>query len=111
MCLKGERQQHVYATPERKKFLEEVDEEMDRQDAEDRGRRGAETLRPAATSSRRFDRSIRNFLLRYRRLGDSWMLFDNSGAEPTVMAFEKQGSLRIMHRELYDILIARYGKP
>ena len=68
-------------------------------------------LRPAATSSRRFDRSIRNFLLRYRRLGDSWMLFDNSGAEPTVMAFEKQGSLRIMHRELYDMLIARYGKP
>ena len=29
----------LYATPERKKFLEEVDEEMDRQDAEDRGRR------------------------------------------------------------------------
>jgi hypothetical protein len=47
MCLKGERQQHVYATPERKsKFLEEVDEEMDRQDAEDRGRRGAETCAP-----------------------------------------------------------------
>ena len=45
MCLNlnCERQQHVYATPERKrKFLEEVDEEMDRQDAEDRGRRGAE---------------------------------------------------------------------
>ena len=45
MCLNlnCERQQHVYATPERKrKFLEDVDEQMDRRDAEDRGRRGAE---------------------------------------------------------------------
>ena len=45
---------------------------------------------PDVVVRRRFDRSIRNFLLRYRSLGDSWMLFDNSGAEPTVMAFEKQ---------------------
>ena len=66
---------------------------------------------PDVVVRRRFDRSIRNFLLHYRRLGDSWMLFDISRAEPTVIAFEKQGSLRIMNRELYDMLIARYGKP
>ena len=56
MCLKGERQQHVYATPERKrKFLEEVDEEMDRQDAEDRGRRGADTCAPPPLRQLRAD--------------------------------------------------------
>ncbi len=66
---------------------------------------------PEVVVRRRFDRSIRNFLLRYRPLGDSWMLFDNSGATPAIVAFEKQGSLHIMNEELYDMLVARYGKP
>jgi predicted ABC-type ATPase len=61
---------------------------------------------PEAVVHRRFERSIRNFLLHYRLRGDSWMLFDNAGAVPAVIAFEKQGSLRI-----YDTLIARYEKP
>lgn len=66
---------------------------------------------PAAVVRRRFGRSIRNFLLHYAPLGDSWTLFDNSDATPSVVAFEKRGSLRIMNRDLYDLLIARYGKP
>ena len=65
---------------------------------------------PEVVVRRRFDRSIRNFLVCYRSLADSWMLFDNSGATPAILAFEKQGSLRIMNRELYDMLIARYAK-
>jgi predicted ABC-type ATPase len=65
---------------------------------------------PEDVVRRRFDRSIRNFLVCYRPLGDSWMLFDNSGATPAILAFEKQGSLRIMNRQLYDMLIARYAK-
>jgi len=66
---------------------------------------------PDVVVRRRFDRSIRNFLLYYRRLGDSWMLFDNSGATPAMVAFEKQGSLHIMNEGLYNTLVARYGKP
>jgi predicted ABC-type ATPase len=66
---------------------------------------------PEAVVRRRFDRSIRNFLLLYRSLGDSWTLFDNSGATPAVIAFEKRGGPRIMDREIYDSLIARYRKP
>lgn len=66
---------------------------------------------PEAVVRRRFDRSIRNFLQHYRPLGDSWMLFDNAAATPAVIAFEKQGSLRIMNRETYESLIARYEKP
>ena len=65
---------------------------------------------PEVVVRRRFDRSILNFLLHYRPLGDSWMFFDNSGATPTIVALEKQGSLRIIHTELYDMLVARYGK-
>ena len=62
---------------------------------------------PEAVVRRRFDRSIENFLSKYRQLGDSWILFDNSGATPTAIALEKQGKLRIIKARLYDELIAR----
>lgn len=65
---------------------------------------------PEVVVRRRFERSIHNFLLAYRSLGDSWMLFDNSGTTPTVIAFEKRGSLRIINREIYDSLILRYKR-
>jgi predicted ABC-type ATPase len=66
---------------------------------------------PETVVRRRFDRSIRNFLHRYRSLGDSWTLFDNSAAAHAVIALEKRGSPHIMNREFYDSLIARYAKP
>ena len=66
---------------------------------------------PEALVRRRFHRSIRNFLLRYRSFGESWILFDNSGEKPEAIAFQKQGESRIMSPELYDSLISRYGKP
>lgn len=65
---------------------------------------------PEVVVRRRFERSIHNFLLTYRSLGDSWMLFDNSGATPSVIAFEKRESLRIINREIYDSLILRYKR-
>src|ERR1700689_5410384 len=57
---------------------------------------------------RRFERSIRNFLLRYRPLCVSWMLFDNAGTTPLVVAFQKEASPRIMNRELYESLLISY---
>jgi predicted ABC-type ATPase len=65
---------------------------------------------PEAVVRRRFGRSIRNFFIHYRRLADSWSLFDNSGATPIVIAFEKQGEAHIMEREIYNALVARYGE-
>jgi predicted ABC-type ATPase len=35
---------------------------------------------------RRFDRSIRNFLIKYRQLANFWTLFDNSAKVPEVIA-------------------------
>jgi predicted ABC-type ATPase len=65
---------------------------------------------PEQVICRRFDRSLHNFLTLYRQLGDSWTLFDNSGAIPTVTAFEVDGDLRIIDRKAYEALIERYGK-
>ncbi len=65
---------------------------------------------PEAVVRRQFDRSIKNFLFHYRRLGDSWTLIDNSEATPTVIAFEKQGELRIIAAESYNALVARYRR-
>ncbi len=64
---------------------------------------------PEAVARRRFERSIRNFFVWYRRLADSWSLFDSSGGIPTLIALEKRGNLRIMDRAIYDSLIDRYG--
>jgi len=66
---------------------------------------------PESVVRRRFGRSMQNFLAHYRQLGDSWIVFDNSGATPTVVAFKKQGKTRIMKRKRYETLIHRYGRP
>jgi len=59
---------------------------------------------------RRFERSIGNFFRHYRGLATSWILFDNSGETPDIIAFEKDGKLRIIQRELYRSLDVRYGQ-
>ena len=64
---------------------------------------------PEPVVRRRFSRSIRNFFREYRQLADSWYLFDNSGATPSVIAFERNDKLRIVDVEQYRALIARYG--
>jgi predicted ABC-type ATPase len=64
---------------------------------------------PEADVHRRFDRSIKNFLVLYRALADSWFLFDNSLRTPSVIALEEQGRLRIMKPDAYDTLVAQYG--
>jgi predicted ABC-type ATPase len=64
---------------------------------------------PESVVRRRFGRSISNFFAEYRRLADSWYLFDNSAGTPEVVAFERAGKPRIINREQYEALIERYG--
>jgi len=66
---------------------------------------------PEPLVRRRFGRSIQNFFADYRQPGDSWIVFDNSGATPAVVAFQKQGNTSIMNRELYAALMKRYRRP
>jgi predicted ABC-type ATPase len=66
---------------------------------------------PERIVRRRFERSTQNFLDHYRYLADSWILFDNSGAAPTVVAFDKQGESRIIQKVYYEALTNRRRMP
>ena len=57
---------------------------------------------PAEDVRRRFARSTRNFLQLYRPLLDSWMLFDNSGRVPKLIAEEKDRRDNIVDRDLFE---------
>jgi len=76
----------------------------------DRVLRGGHNI-PEAVVRRRFERSIRNFLREYRPLADRWILFDNSGAEPRVMATGRKGELRIVDSQRYNEIVSSHGKP
>lgn len=65
---------------------------------------------PDAVVRRRFDRSIRNFLVHYRSLADKWIFYDNSASSPIIIASEEHGQLRISDTKRYNDLIARYGE-
>ncbi len=65
---------------------------------------------PEPTVRRRFERSISNFFHPYRDLPDSWILFDNSGDRPDIIALEKDGKLPIIQSEQYDHLVMHYGQ-
>jgi hypothetical protein len=44
-----------------------------------------------------------------RRLANFWTLFDNSGAIPSVVAFEKSGEVRMIDDNVFGALVKRYG--
>ena len=50
---------------------------------------------------RRFHKGIINFLQHYRAMADSWILFDNSGASPYLIAEEKAGKTVISDQQRY----------
>lgn len=58
---------------------------------------------------RRFNRSISNFFKLYQSLADSWMLFDNAGVVPILIAERKNGKLRIVDPNSYNIIIEDLG--
>jgi predicted ABC-type ATPase len=64
-----------------------------------------------AVVRRRFEKSLRNFFGLYRPLADSWMLFDSSESDLSIIASEEKGTLRILQSARYNELIARYGTP
>lgn len=65
---------------------------------------------PEAVIRRRFARSIGNFLQQYRKLGDSWMLFNNSREKPEIIASMKGDKLSIIAAQEYEGLSGRYGE-
>ena len=59
---------------------------------------------PEAVVRRRFDKGISNFFHLYRPVVDRWIIFDNSGDVPEVVAFEETGRLEIVDPDLFALL-------
>ena len=57
---------------------------------------------PVQDVRRRFHRGMQNLFKLYKPLLDSWMLFDNAGSIPKLIAEEKSGRLSISDKDLYD---------
>jgi predicted ABC-type ATPase len=57
---------------------------------------------PEEIARRRFNRSLRNFVLHYRPLADRWLLFDNSGRIPQTVALAEFGEQRILDPARYN---------
>ncbi|MBI2174790.1 MAG: zeta toxin family protein [Candidatus Omnitrophica bacterium] len=66
----------------------------------DRVRRGGHDI-PERVVRRRFHKGIQNFFTRYRPLLDLWMLFDNSGTKPQLIACEEVGELRVFDQTVF----------
>ena len=60
---------------------------------------------PEDVVRRRFIRSLPNFLRIYKPLANSWVIFDNSGDIPRMIAIEESGKIEILDRDLFNILI------
>lgn len=60
---------------------------------------------PVQDVLRRFDRSITNFFTLYQSLADSWMLFDNAGVIPVLIAEGKNGKVKMIDKSLYNKII------
>src|SRR5271154_175036 len=65
---------------------------------------------PEEVVRRRFERSIRNFLVHYRPLADRWYLFSNSGTNPVLVASQEGMHLIVVDRIRYNDLTRRYGE-
>lgn len=64
---------------------------------------------PAETVRRRFERGLYNLFHLYRNLVDSWILFDNSGDTPRVIAKEATGVLTMVDATLFDEIAKSAG--
>lgn len=61
---------------------------------------------PAKDVRRRFKRSISNFFNLYQPLLDSWMLFNNAGSVPALIAKGKNGQISIIDQGLFEQIVA-----
>ena len=64
---------------------------------------------PVQDVVRRFGRSISNFFRLYQPFADSWMLFNNEGPIPVLIAGKKNGKIKIISKNVYDNIIRGIG--
>ncbi len=64
---------------------------------------------PSEDVKRRFDRSIKNFFKLYMPLLDTWMLFDNSGIKPFLIAKKDNCEIDVIHKQLLKEILHKTG--
>lgn len=64
---------------------------------------------PAEDVKRRFDRGLRNLFGFYDGIFDTWMLFDNSGIKPSLIAENINGVLKVIGKDLF-VKIQKHGE-
>lgn len=64
---------------------------------------------PVQDVLRRFGRSISNFFKLYQPFVDSWMLFDNAGAIPVLIAQRKNSKIQVVNENSYNDIIEGIG--
>jgi predicted ABC-type ATPase len=57
---------------------------------------------PAADVKRRFYRGLYNFLNYYRKIAHTWLLFDNAGSTPKLIARERDSKIEVINKELFE---------
>ena len=64
---------------------------------------------PVRDVIRRFKRSVANFFELYQPLADSWMLFNNAGVIPVLIAEGKNGKVKIVDESSYNSIVQGIG--
>lgn len=75
----------------------------------DRVMRGGHSI-PEPVVRRRFVKGLRNFFKLYAPLADSWVLIDNSEAEPQPIAEQEGSELKIIDERRYDKILQEVRK-
>jgi len=64
---------------------------------------------PVQDVLRRFGRSVSNFFKLYQPFADSWMLFNNAGPIPILIAEKKNGKIKIINENSYNNIVKYIG--
>ena len=56
---------------------------------------------PVEDIRRRFTRSMERFFKDYRLLADQWILFNNAGTEPEIIAKKQNAHIDVVDRDLF----------
>jgi len=64
---------------------------------------------PAEDIRRRFNRSMEKFFKQYRLLADQWILFNNSGTKPEIIAKKQNTHIEMTDHDLFLKIIRQVG--
>jgi predicted ABC-type ATPase len=60
---------------------------------------------PVEDVKRRFSRGIYNFFKYYKPISDNWLLFNNAGFVPSLIACEKKGNTDVVDKNLFETIV------